>query len=119
MHYPRTERQAEFMALADRLAEQIAQRAAEHDREGTFPHEAFQLLHESGYLALTVPEEYGGRGAIRSKSRWRKSVWRAAMARSPSLRRCTSSSSGGWPRRAPGPKSCSRGSVARSSPTAR
>ena len=63
MHYPRTERQAEFMALADRLAAQMTQRAAEHDRAGTFPHEAFQLLHESGYLALTVPEEYGGRGA--------------------------------------------------------
>lgn len=63
MDYPKTPRQAEFMALADRLAEQIAVRAPEHDRAGTFPHEAFQLLHESGYLALTVPEEYGGRGA--------------------------------------------------------
>ncbi len=63
MHYPRTARQAELMALAERLAAQIAERAAEHDREGTFPHEAFRLLHESDYLALTVPEEYGGRGA--------------------------------------------------------
>lgn len=63
MEYPKTRRQAEFMALADRLAEQIAVRAPEHDREGTFPHEAYRLLHESGYLALTVPEEYGGRGA--------------------------------------------------------
>lgn len=63
MHYPRTERQAEFMALADRLAERVAARAAEHDRENTFPFEAFRALHEAGYLALTVPEEYGGRGA--------------------------------------------------------
>jgi alkylation response protein AidB-like acyl-CoA dehydrogenase len=63
MDYPKTARQAEFMALADRLAEQMAVRAPEHDRAGSFPHEAFQLLHESGYLALTVPEEYGGRGA--------------------------------------------------------
>lgn len=63
MDYPKTARQAEFMALADRLAEQIAVRAPEHDRAGSFPHEAFQVLHESGYLALTVPEEYGGRGA--------------------------------------------------------
>jgi alkylation response protein AidB-like acyl-CoA dehydrogenase len=63
MDYPKTARQAEFMALADRLAEQIAIRAPEHDRAGSFPHEAFRLLHESGYLALTVPEEYGGRGA--------------------------------------------------------
>ena len=63
MDYPKTARQAEFMALADRLADQIAVRAPEHDRAGSFPHEAFRLLHESGYLALTVPEEYGGRGA--------------------------------------------------------
>ena len=63
MHYPKTERQAEFMALADDLAARIAERAAEHDRENTFPHEAFRALHEAGYLALTVPEEYGGRGA--------------------------------------------------------
>ena len=41
MRYPTTERQAEFMALADRLAERFAERAAEHDREGTFPHETF------------------------------------------------------------------------------
>lgn len=63
MDYPKTPRQAEFMALADGLAERIAVRAPEHDRAATFPHEAFQALHESGYLALTVPEEYGGRGA--------------------------------------------------------
>lgn len=63
MYYPKTARQAEFIALADRLAEQIAERAAEHDRAGTFPYEAFRALHEAGYLALTVPEEYGGRGA--------------------------------------------------------
>lgn len=63
MLYPHTERQAEFMALADRLAAQIAEHAAEHDRNGTFPFEAFKLLHTSGYLALSVPEEYGGRGA--------------------------------------------------------
>jgi alkylation response protein AidB-like acyl-CoA dehydrogenase len=61
--YPKTERQAEFMALADRLAVGAAERAAEHDRENTFPFETFRELRESGYLALTVPEEYGGRGA--------------------------------------------------------
>src|SRR4051794_15667481 len=63
MYFPKTARQAEFIALADQLAGQIAGRAAEHDRAGTFPHEAFRTLHEAGYLALTVPEEYGGRGA--------------------------------------------------------
>lgn len=63
MLYPKTERQAEFMALADRLAERFAPRAVAHDRDNTFPFENFRDLHEAGYLALTVPEEYGGRGA--------------------------------------------------------
>lgn len=63
MHFPKTERQAEFMALADRLAERFATRAAAHDQANTFPHENFREMHEAGYLALTVPEEYGGRGA--------------------------------------------------------
>jgi alkylation response protein AidB-like acyl-CoA dehydrogenase len=63
MTYPKTDRQAEFMALADRHAEDFGQRAAQYDRDNTFPFENFRELHESGYLALTVPEEYGGRGA--------------------------------------------------------
>ncbi|MDQ3306442.1 MAG: acyl-CoA/acyl-ACP dehydrogenase, partial [Actinomycetota bacterium] len=61
--YPKTERQAEFMALADRLAAVAAENAPAHDRENTFAHDTFGALRESGYLALTVPEEYGGRGA--------------------------------------------------------
>lgn len=61
--YPRTERQAEFMNLADALAVRAAARAATHDRENTFPFDTFRELQEAGYLALTVPEEFGGRGA--------------------------------------------------------
>lgn len=61
--YPRTERQAEFMNLADELAVRAAARAATHDRENTFPFDTFHDLQASGYLALTVPEEFGGRGA--------------------------------------------------------
>jgi alkylation response protein AidB-like acyl-CoA dehydrogenase len=63
MLFPKTERQAEFMALADRLAERCAARAAAHDRDNTFPIDNFADLREAGYLALTVPEAYGGRGA--------------------------------------------------------
>jgi alkylation response protein AidB-like acyl-CoA dehydrogenase len=63
MFFPKTERQAEFMAMADRLAERFASRASQHDRDNTFPHENFREMHEAGYLALSVPEEYGGRGA--------------------------------------------------------
>lgn len=62
-HYPRTARQAEFMNLADELAVHAAARATVHDHENTFPFDTFRDLQESGYLALTVPEEFGGRGA--------------------------------------------------------
>jgi alkylation response protein AidB-like acyl-CoA dehydrogenase len=61
--YPKTERQAELMALAERLAASAGARAAEHDRDGTFPFESIDELRASGYPALTVPEEYGGWGA--------------------------------------------------------
>lgn len=61
--YPRTERQAEFIALADRMAIIAAEQADEHDRKNTFPHNTFDALQESGYLKLTIPEEFGGQGA--------------------------------------------------------
>jgi alkylation response protein AidB-like acyl-CoA dehydrogenase len=61
--YPKTERQASFMAIADELAIRFAERANEHDRAGAFPFENFWELHESGYLGLTIPEAFGGWGA--------------------------------------------------------
>jgi alkylation response protein AidB-like acyl-CoA dehydrogenase len=48
--------------LDDALAE-IARRAPEHDRDGSFPHEAFDRLFDVGALALTVPVGLGGGGA--------------------------------------------------------
>jgi alkylation response protein AidB-like acyl-CoA dehydrogenase len=45
------------------LTETFAARAAEHDRDGSFPTENFALLHRQGLLALTVPTEFGGGGA--------------------------------------------------------
>jgi alkylation response protein AidB-like acyl-CoA dehydrogenase len=62
MEFPQTERQAELMATADRLAAGFAAGAEQHDRENSFPFENFEALREAGFLALTVPEEYGGRG---------------------------------------------------------
>lgn len=61
--YPKTERQAEFIALGNRMATIAAEQADEHDRNNTFPHDTFDALRESGYLKLTVPEAFGGRGA--------------------------------------------------------
>lgn len=61
--YPRTERQAEFIGMANDLAEIAATNAPRHDRENSFPFDTFEALRSSGFLALTVPEEFGGRGA--------------------------------------------------------
>jgi alkylation response protein AidB-like acyl-CoA dehydrogenase len=58
-----TERQQRIVALADQLAARFGERAAAHDRDGSFPHENYADLHESGYLRLAIPREYGGEGA--------------------------------------------------------
>jgi len=61
--YPKTERQAELIALADALAGPIAARAATVDREGVFPYQNFRELHAAGYLGITIPRTLGGLGA--------------------------------------------------------
>jgi alkylation response protein AidB-like acyl-CoA dehydrogenase len=54
--------EAEIIEAAEALRPVFAERAAEHDREATFPHQNFQDLHEAGLLNLTVPRELGGEG---------------------------------------------------------
>jgi alkylation response protein AidB-like acyl-CoA dehydrogenase len=57
-------RQQGLIDLARRLAlERFAPRAAQHDREATFPFADYADLHTAGLLALCVPEQYGGLGA--------------------------------------------------------
>jgi alkylation response protein AidB-like acyl-CoA dehydrogenase len=51
------------IALAEELAAEFGERAAEVDRAGRFPHENIARLRESGYLLLPVPVEMGGGGA--------------------------------------------------------
>ena len=58
-----TERERRFVDLADGLAAEFAERAGEHDRDGSFPFENYERMAEAGYLGLTVPEELGGMGA--------------------------------------------------------
>jgi alkylation response protein AidB-like acyl-CoA dehydrogenase len=58
-----TPRQQRFVTLADTLAARFAERAAAHDRDGSFPFENYAELHEAGYLRLVLPAEYGGEGA--------------------------------------------------------
>src|SRR5262245_66526309 len=57
-------RQQELIGLARRLAvECFAPRAAQYDREASFPFADYDDLRTAGLLALCVPEQYGGLGA--------------------------------------------------------
>jgi alkylation response protein AidB-like acyl-CoA dehydrogenase len=51
-----------LVALAERLAGEIAPRAAAHDRDASFPFESLAAVRRSGYLVAPVPEELGGLG---------------------------------------------------------
>ncbi len=49
-------------ALSD-VAAFLAERAEEHDRDGSFPFEGVARVHEAGLLTATVAQRYGGPGA--------------------------------------------------------
>jgi alkylation response protein AidB-like acyl-CoA dehydrogenase len=51
-----------LVAVAEALSESLAARAAEHDRDGTYPFEAIDALKAAGYFAAPVPVELGGLG---------------------------------------------------------
>ena len=55
--------QAGLLGFAKLLASEFAARAAQHDRDASFPFENFKELSEAGLLALTVPTALGGAGA--------------------------------------------------------
>jgi alkylation response protein AidB-like acyl-CoA dehydrogenase len=59
---PRTKPGHRFAELAEQHAGEVAERAEEHDREGTFAVEAFEAMKASGFMAATVPEAFGGLG---------------------------------------------------------
>ena len=53
---------ARLVALAERLASEIAPGAADHDRDGSFPFDSFAAVKVSGYFAAPIPEQLGGLG---------------------------------------------------------
>ena len=58
-----TERQKELRAKLIELCEQeMRANAKRSDDELLYPRRNFEILAENGFLALTVPEEYGGLG---------------------------------------------------------
>src|SRR5688572_22109185 len=57
-----TEPGGRLVAVAERLSKELAARAAEHDRDGTYPFEAIEALKAAGYFAAPVPVELGGLG---------------------------------------------------------
>ena len=51
-----------LVSIAEELSKQLAARAAEHDRDRTYPFEAIEALKAAGYFAAPVPVELGGLG---------------------------------------------------------
>ena len=88
----RTPAGADLVARAERLAGDVASRAAAHDRDGTYPHESIRSLRDAGYLVAPVPAELGGLGVSSVHDLIVASaVWPGATPRSPSASTCTSS----------------------------
>jgi len=58
----RTGAGARLVAIAEELSPQLAARAAEHDRDGSYPFEAIDALKAAGYFAAPVPIALGGLG---------------------------------------------------------
>jgi acyl-CoA dehydrogenase len=72
-----------FVPLARELGTQFAGTAAQHDREGSFVSEAYDVLRDAGYLALAVPTELGGLGAT---------IGQVTMAQAEMSKHCASTS---------------------------
>jgi alkylation response protein AidB-like acyl-CoA dehydrogenase len=53
---------ARLVAIAEELSIELAARAAEHDRDGSYPFEAIAALKAAGYFAAPIPVELGGLG---------------------------------------------------------
>ncbi|MGH2584715.1 MAG: acyl-CoA dehydrogenase family protein, partial [Dehalococcoidia bacterium] len=59
---PMSEPGRRLVELCEAHATDFATRAAEHDRDATFPFENVAALQQSGVMAACVPEDLGGMG---------------------------------------------------------
>jgi alkylation response protein AidB-like acyl-CoA dehydrogenase len=57
------DRAGELVAMIAALGPAFRERAERYDREASFPYENFSDLRDAGFLALCIPESYGGLGA--------------------------------------------------------
>lgn len=58
-----TEEQREFAEMAAKIVnDNLAPKVAELDKTGEFPRDVFDLLRESGFYGMGIPEKYGGLG---------------------------------------------------------
>ena len=60
--WPKNKQQEDFIKISKEISNQISSTAAEHDRDGTFPHDHFSLMKSLGYIKASVPEQFGGNG---------------------------------------------------------
>src|SRR5215212_9254964 len=58
----KTDSGARLVRLAETLGEDMATRAAQHDREASFPYESIDALKRAGYFTAPIPVEHGGLG---------------------------------------------------------
>jgi alkylation response protein AidB-like acyl-CoA dehydrogenase len=58
----RTPEGAALVGLAGKLAATLADRAAQHDRDATFPHESIAALRAADYFTAPIPAQLGGLG---------------------------------------------------------
>ncbi|WP_404462034.1 acyl-CoA dehydrogenase family protein [Sutcliffiella horikoshii] len=61
--FARTEEQKHLVTKASSLASDFYTRAAHYDQNAAFPFENFEALKNAGVMDLTIPKEYGGKGA--------------------------------------------------------
>ena len=80
-----TEAGARLVTIAKQLSEELASRAAEHDRDGTYPFEAIDALKAAGTSPRPSPSSSAG-SASPPRTTWssRQAASRAATRRSRS-----------------------------------